>query len=314
MVVSLDVKKQLVCPATQSELKDCGAYLESTGDPSIHYPIVGGIPILIDDNKSLFSIEDFVSKKSTTFDLAPKNPLKKNLKKLIPQTDLNVRAEQNYRQLASLLPNNAKILVVGGSIQGQGMEPIFANESFEIIGSDVSFGECTAIVCDAHDLPFKDQTFDCVIVQAVLEHVLDPARCVAEIHRVLKADAIVYAETPFMQQVHMKQYDFTRFTHLGHRWLFKNFEEIASGPCCGPAMALSWSYTAFLRSFATSTILDRLLYNFAHLTSFFFKYFDYLLIDRPGSYDAASGYYFMGRKSDRCLTYEELIQQFQGIK
>ena len=32
------------------------------------------------------------------------------------------------------------------------------------------------------------ETFDCVIIQAVLEHVLDPKRCVKEIHRVLKKD------------------------------------------------------------------------------------------------------------------------------
>ncbi len=44
-----------------------------------------------------------------------------------------------------------------------------------------------------------------------------------EIHRVLKDDGIVYADTPFMQQVHEGAYDFTRFTLSGHRWLFKNF-------------------------------------------------------------------------------------------
>lgn len=314
MIISTDTQSKLLCPSTKTELKHCGEYLESTGEPSIHYPIIDGIPILIDDDKSLFSVQDFVSRKSTTFDLAPENPIKKNIRKLVPSISRNVRGRENYSQLAALLPANAKILVVGGSIEGQGMEPIFENESFEIVGSDVSFGECTAVICDGHDLPFKEETFDCIIIQAVLEHVLDPQRCVEEIHRVLKDDGLVYAETPFMQQVHMKQYDFTRFTHLGHRWLFKDFTEIASGPCCGPGMALAWSYTAFLRSFASSRILDRLLSNFAHLTGFFFKYFDGFLIDRPGAYDAASGYYFMGRKSDRSLTHQELIQHFRGIK
>ena len=107
-----------------------------------------------------------------------------------------------------MLPKNSKILVIGGSIKGQGMDSIYSSESFEIVGSDVSFGPYTKIVLDAHDIPFEDEVFDCVIIQAVLEHVIDPQRCVNEIHRVLKPSGIVYAETPFIQQVHMRQYDF----------------------------------------------------------------------------------------------------------
>ncbi|CAH2407660.1 hypothetical protein MES5069_620012 [Mesorhizobium escarrei] len=32
-----------------------------------------------------------------------------------------------------------------------------------------------------------------------------------------------------MQQVHEGAYDFTRFTELGHRWLFRRFETISRG-------------------------------------------------------------------------------------
>ena len=70
---------------------------------------------------------------------------------------------------------------------------------------------------------------DAVCVQAVLEHVVDPAGVVAEIERVLKSDGVVYAETPFMQQVHGGAYDFTRFTELGHRWLWRRFATIERG-------------------------------------------------------------------------------------
>jgi SAM-dependent methyltransferase len=213
-----------------------------------------------------------------------------------------------------MLPGNSKILIIGGSIKGVGMDAIYSNESFDIVGSDVSFGPHTTLICDAHDIPFVDEVFDCVIVQAVLEHVLDPQRCVSEIHRVLKHAGLVYAETPFMQQVHMKQYDFTRFTYLGHRRLFSHFAEVGSGPVCGPGTALAWSYSCFLKSFASSRKISRLLAFFARMTSFFFKYFDYYLIDKPGSYDAASGLFFMGRKSNSVLSDRELIKQFKGIK
>ena len=42
------------------------------------------------------------------------------------------------------------------------------------------------------------------------------------------------------------------------------------------------------------------------------KYFDYILINKPGSLDAASGYYFMGSKCDQILSDRELINLYKG--
>ena len=317
MRISEEIRSKLICPSTKGQLIQNGDRLESSLNPNIHYPVVDGIPILIDNDRSIFSIADFADRKDTTFNLKEITPgtitITKIIDKFIPSISTNLKAAENYSELIKLLPNESKILIIGGSIKGQGMDEIYANKLFEIIGSDVSFGPETKIISDAHDLPFEEETFDCVIVQAVLEHVLEPQRCAAEIYRVLKASGLVYAETPFMQQVHMKQYDFTRFTHLGHRRIFINFEEINSGPMCGPGMALAWSYTYFLRSFTTSKVIYRGLTLFARLTSFFLKYFDYYLIDKPGSYDAASGFFFLGKKSNHCLSDRELIVMFKGV-
>jgi len=313
MKISEDMQQKLICPSTKAKLQKEGAYLVSVIDSAIRYPIIDGIPILINDEKSLFSIDDFIQKENTTFDLK-QSKIKKLINALIPNISANIKAEKNYKKICEILPNNSNILIVGGSVKGQGMDAIYSNESFDIVGSDVSFGSYTTLICDAHDIPFDDEVFDCVIIQAVLEHVLEPQRCVSEVHRVLKHTGLVYAETPFMQQVHMKQYDFTRFTHLGHRRLFRCFKEISSGPVCGPGMALAWSYSYFLRSFTSHRILSHFLTIFARMTSFFFKYFDYYLIDKAGSYDAASGLFFMGTKSHNILSDRDLIKQFKGIK
>src|SRR5690606_38382329 len=96
-------------------------------------------------------------------------------------------------------------------------------------------------IADGHEIPIRSGSVDAVIVQAVLEHVLDPQKVVDEIHRVLKPQGLVYAETPFMQQVHEGPYDFTRFTESGHRWLFRRFARIDSGALRGPGTALLWS-------------------------------------------------------------------------
>jgi len=307
------MQRNLVCPSTKSNLQKNGDYLESLIDSNIRYPIIDDIPILIDNTKSIFSIEDFLEKKNTTFDLK-KNKSHKIIRRILPDIGVNLKARKNYTAISKMLPINSTVLVIGGSIKGQGIDIIYSNESFEIINSDVSFGPYTTIISDAHNIPFEDETFDCVIIQAVLEHVIEPKRCVDEIHRVLKPSGLVYAETPFMQQVHMQQYDFTRFTHLGHRRLFRYFKEISSGPVAGPGTALAWSYLYFLRSFASSAVMSQLLSVFAIMTSFFFKYFDYYLINKAGSYDAASGIFFMGTKSIEALSDRDLIKQFRGIK
>jgi len=148
------------------------------------------------------------------------------------------------------------------------MEVLF-NSPVELIEIDVSIGSRTVAIVDAHDIPFANNTFDCVIAQAMLEHVADPYRCVKDIYRVLKAGGCVYAETAFMQQVHGGAYDFTRFTHAGHRRLFKPFQEIESGAVCGTGMALAWTYEHFLMSLTNSTTIGKIARIFARFTEKF---------------------------------------------
>jgi hypothetical protein len=99
-----------------------------------------------------------------------------------------------------------------------------------------------------------------------------------------------------------------RFTYRGHRRLFRNFEEIKAGMTGGPGMALAWSWQYFLRSFAKSARAQQYLSMFGRLTAFYLKYFDYLLKDIPTNYDAASGFYFMGRKSKTTLRDKDLVR------
>jgi len=318
--LSQPIKELLVCPICHSKLKQTGSEFECTNAKcSAQFPIVNGIPVLINEQSSIFSIKDFIFYRKTYFApvITTKDRIKKIIDRIIPTISINIKAKGNYSRVSQLLVSQApfpKVLVIGGSILGQGMESLINNSLIELVESDVSFGPRTMLICDAHDLPFEDRSFDGVIVQAVLEHVVDPYRCCEEICRVLKDQGLVYAETAFMQPVHGGRYDFTRFTHLGHRRLFRGFEEIDSGAICGPGMALSWSYQYFLLSFTTSRVLRTLLRIFARLTSFYLKYFDYYLINKPGTLDAASGYYFIGRKSEQVLSDQDLIKLYKGAE
>jgi SAM-dependent methyltransferase len=279
------------------------------------FPSIDGIPVLLNEQNSVFTIEDFRLRRDTFFRDSRGGKLKGAFRRIVPNISGNVRSREHYERLAGLLLENAgtaRVLVLGGSVLGNGMEALAENPAFDTVDTDVSFGPRTKLICDAHDVPFADGAFDAVIVQAVLEHVVDPVRCVEEVCRVLKKTGFVYAETPFMQQVHGGRYDFTRFTHLGHRRLFRRFEEIESGAVCGPGMALAWSYLYFLTSFGAGRLARALARSFACFTSFHLKYFDRYLIDKPGTLDCASGYYFLGRKSDRVLSDRELVGLYRG--
>ncbi len=278
----------------------------------MRFPLVRDAPVLINESNSLFQIEDFVGLRETTY--RQTSSVKKTLKSFVPDINLNINSQKNFKKFfAQLLEEHKKprVLVIGEAVAGQGFDLDNLSENIIIIESDVAFAERTNFICDAHDLPFKNETFD-VIAQAVLEHIFDPWRCAAEIHRVLRRKGTVYAETPFMQQVHAGRYDFTRFTHLGHRRLFRAFEEIESGATCGAGMALAWSYCYFLKSFFRARTLQQIAFAFGSLTSFWLKYFDYFLINMPNAFDAASSYYFRGRKSDTILSDDKLISEYKG--
>jgi len=77
-------------------------------------------------------------------------------------------------------------------------------------------------------------------------------------------------------------------------------------------MALAWSYQYFLLSFTSSRALRGLMRVFARLTSFYLKYVDYYLINKLPAFDAASGFYFIGRKDGTVLSDRDLIQYYKG--
>lgn len=270
------------------------------------YPVTRGVPVLIDHKTSVFDPDRVAS--------SPGPGRSHSLRRMLPELSVNLAASTNYARLRHLLRAGSKtpatVLVIGAGDGGVGISAL-ADDAVRIVSSDVMINEATDIVIDAHQLPFADGTFDCVVAQAVLEHVADPWRCVEEMHRVLRPHGLVYAETPFMQQVHLHRYDFTRFTPLGHRRLFRRFEQLDAGQAVGAGSALAWSLTYFLASFARTRRSRRALYGSGHLLFFWLRLFDrWLMTD--AALDAAAGCYFLGRRSEFVLSDTELIKLYRG--
>lgn len=309
----------IACPACKKSLKKTVDGYKCTSDTcNATYPIYNKVPILINPANDLFEQKDFETEGDIFFKTY-NSGLTRFLKKIQPDITYNDVSEKNYLHIASLLKEQkpVRILILGGSVDGVGIKHLkeVLDDDDLIVETDVSYGPNTTVICDAHEIPFSDGSFDLIIAQAVLEHVLDPFLCVREMHRVLKDKGLIYAETPFMQQVHGGKYDFLRFTHLGHRRMFRKFDEISSGVVAGAGSALVWSLKYFLTSFANSKKVDRILSYGGTFLFFWIKYFDIILNRSKGTIDAASGFYFLGRKEkDYLLSDKELLGSYRGFR
>jgi SAM-dependent methyltransferase len=294
MKISTTLQECLICPHCQARLyprgesflcKNCGA----------DYPVIAGIPIIIDESASGFRISSYERPRPLT----KGERAKRALRFLLPKLSLNLAARRSYRQFRELLfalSSKPRVLIIGGATAGAGTNELLADKRIEFVESDVSIDERTTLVCDAHVLPFADKTFDGVISQALMMYLHNYPRCVSEMLRVLKPGGIVYSDTAFMEQVVGGEYDFYRFTMRGHEYQFRQFERISSGVSCGPAMATAWSIQYLLLSFTENPAFRTAIRMFCKCTLFWMKYLDLLIINKRGAVDAAAGTYFLGRR------------------
>jgi SAM-dependent methyltransferase len=312
------VSPLLICPRCGSGLIEIdGRFRCSSGScifgESTGFPAVGRWPVFVDFDSSILSSD---AERTEQDARAKMRPMSRALSESFPGwlrrlwKPTNRVAEQNVEVLLSLLSGSSPlVLVVGGGTEGNGIQALYADGRIRLLAFDIYASPLTQFIADAHQIPLADGSVDAVVVQAVLEHVLDPAGVVREIHRVLRDRGLVYAETPFLQQVHAGAYDFTRFTNSGHRYLFRAFEEIDDGPVAGPGTQLLWTVDHVVRGVLRSQLAGRI----ARVLFFWLRYVDGL-IPKSFAMDSASAFFFLGRRADRELTPQQVVQYYQGAQ
>ena len=90
-------------------------------------------------------------------------------------------------QMSHYLKDSGKVFDLGCGPRDQA-DPI-EYLGHQYVGADYS-NPAADMLADAHAIPFKDETFDCVFSYAVLEHLHNPFIGIAEIERVLKPGGI----------------------------------------------------------------------------------------------------------------------------
>lgn len=305
-----DLYPLLRCPRLGDRLGRVGDKLiTDSGKEVAEYRIIDDLPVLIDFDSSILRREDCEAACSVVERRSYRGLLSVIKRMVSPPKGTTA---ENTKYIMDLLLNqnaSASVLIIGGGSVGQGMEPFYNDPRIALVSFDIYGSSNVQFMADAHNIPLADNSFDAVIIQAVLEHVLEPHTVVSEIHRVLKPNGVVYAETPFLQHVHEGAYDFTRFTESGHRYLFKKFELIKSGASAGAGTQLLWSLDNFFRGFFRSRTIGK-----AIKACFFWLQYCDRLIREPYNIDAASGVFFLGRKQDSQIDGKEMVAHYKGAQ
>ena len=167
-----------------------------------------------------------------------------------------------------------------------------------VVNVDMMDYENVDIVCDIHNLPFKDNSIDAVMSLAVLEHVREPALVLKEVHRVLKPGGLIFSVIPFMQPFHASPHDYQRYTLPGIEFLHRDFQKMESGVFSGPTSGALWAFQEALASVMSfgSEMLRNFLTIGLMLLTWPIKYIDLFAIRLPTAKNLASNFYFHGKK------------------
>lgn len=316
------IKDLICCPCDncKSTLIEKNDFFQCSNLECVHNKIFfskyKNLPLLISFNNSntICRKEDYLDTKNKDISFSQINrnelSIKTLLRRLIFGTSETTKKNiEDFMNEVSMISDKPKVLVIGSGEKGKGTNNLW-NSNFQMFGIDIYASPSTNIIADAHYLPFKNESFDAVLIQAVLEHLIDPIKTVDEISRVLVKDGLVYSEVPFMQQVHEGAYDFQRYTVLGHRYLFKDFALIKMGGNKGAGIALAWSIKYFVWSIFRSKKIAILL------QIPFFVIFRFLEIfsDRKSLWDSSSGVFFLGKKDGTSITAKDIPSLYKGFQ
>ena len=94
----------------------------------------------------------------------------------------------------------------------------------DVIRLNIHPGENIDVVSDGTHYPFKDETFDKIMLRCLLEHVDDPKVILKESTRVLKSEGKIVIEVPFINPIHAAPDDFYRFTPDGLKKIIQDQE------------------------------------------------------------------------------------------
>ena len=211
---------------------------------------------------------------------------------------VTLSARKTFERVLNLVAKKTgplKILDLGCGYKP--FQSLFPNDQY--LGVDMSLNSFADVIADNHNLPFKDNVFDMIIISEVLEHCDNEYQVIKELRRVAKNQALVYLTLPFIFPLHGVPDDFQRFTKYKLQALFKQDKIIslkesnnifASLPIFGNMIirilfgATKMVYPVYIINNLLSLAAENLSRFYRHSKGFFAEYWEYALSAFPMGY------------------------------
>lgn len=274
----------LACPVTREPLvlDEGGMSLSTTSGR--RYSVVGGVPILLADTEAAAQYVAADGKMAAEYRpeaLEEQSSIIQRVKSLMNH---DYATAASRRAFARTFEGNGFFLAVGGGPSRAHARHVNLN-----IGPFPNVD----VVGDAHSLPYQSDSDDAIYCEAVLEHLARPTVAVAEMYRVLRPGALIFASTPFLQPYHGYPHHYQGFTLTGHQELFRHagFTVEEAGVHVGPMYTVVITVHTALRTYVGR--IPALLWGvFAALL----RPVDLLLNRREDAHVLASTTYLVARK------------------
>lgn len=173
-----------------------------------------------------------------------------------------------YRVMEQVLAYAAERYATGRLIDvGCGSKPwqgLFAPYVEEHIGVDhipsPHDPDAVDVLATAYEIPLEDASIDTVLMTAVLEHLEEPDRAIAECRRLLKPGGHLIITAPFIWPLHAEPRDFFRYSPHGLRFLLESegFDVVEVEPNAGAwktfALELSYVLRRYRKGLATPVV------------------------------------------------------------
>jgi SAM-dependent methyltransferase len=208
-------REHLTCPTCRSPLLD----LKLCSECGVQFVDDGGTPVLIDPAAHRIVVYSFGSTNSAVSEKQLLTVLR------LPDidqtlTNLPYHVDKAHASIIASLPVGASILEIGcGGGQSRAW---YLGRGHRYVGTDISKTRVFEwlrdhggpdLLCDAHFLPFADDSFDVVYCAAVFEHLGAPILAAQEALRVLKPGGRFLGNASFLEAWHDDS--FFHFTPLG---------------------------------------------------------------------------------------------------